>query len=222
VIVDENNKYLIICDFGNKRVVRWSLENRNVKQVIIKNISCRGLMMNKNGDLFVSDCEKHEVKRWRKGENEEGTVVAGGNGEGDQLDQLNYPTYIFIDQEETVYVSDCENHRVMKWLKGAKQGIVVAGGQGEGNSLNKLAYPQGLTVNAVDDIYVADWRNHRIMCWSLGSKEGRIVVGGNGGGDGSNQLYYPKGLSFDVENNLYVVDCDNQRIQRFSVEKNAK
>ena len=91
--------------------------------------------------LFLID-EKDEVKRWRKGE-KEGTIVAGGNGEGDQLDQLNHRHHIFIDREETVYVSDSKNHRVMKWVKGAKEGIVVAGGQGRGNSFKQLSYPSG-------------------------------------------------------------------------------
>jgi hypothetical protein len=34
-----------------------------------------------------------------------------------------------------LYVSDRDNHRVMKWIKDAKEGIVVAGGNGQGNSL---------------------------------------------------------------------------------------
>jgi len=218
VILDEKKKSLIICDFGNRRVVRWSLQNPNDKEILIENILCGGLMMNENGDLFVSDNENHAVKRWKKGERrKEGMVVAGGNGEGNKLNQLNDPTYIFVDREETVYVSDNWNHRVMKWLKGASEGIVVAGGHGQGNSLNQLNYPQGLLVNEVDDVYVADYGNHRIMCWPWGSKEGRVVVGGNGAGQGSNQLNYPTGLSFDVENNLYVVDRLNNRVQRFRV-----
>ena len=219
MILDEKKKFLIICDRENRRVVRWSLENSNgQKEILIENISCWGLMMNENGDLFVSDQENHAVKRWEKGERrKEGMVVAGGNGWGNKLNQLNDPTYIFVDREETIYVSDCENHRVMKWLKGASEGIVVAGGQGEGDSLNQLNYPYGLLVNEIGDIYVVDSSNNRIMCWSLGSKEGRVVVGGNGEGNGSNQFHYPQGLSFDVENNLYVADRLNHRIQRFRV-----
>jgi len=222
VILDEKKKSLIICDCGNERVVRWSLENPNGdKEILIENIRCRGLMMNENGDLFVSDRENNAVKRWRKdeiGKGGEGTIVAGGNNRGNKLNQLNEPTYIFIDREETIYVSDEWNNRVMKWYKGANEGIIVAGGQGQGNSLNQLYYPQGLVVNEVGDIYVADSNNHRIMCWSLGSKEGRVVGGGNGRGDGSNQFFYPIGLSFDVENNLYVADQENNRIQRFRID----
>ena len=221
MILDEKKKSLIICDRGNRRVVRWSLQNPNGdKEILIENIKCWGLMMNKSGDLFVSDRENDAVKRWRKGEikkGKEGRIVAGGNGKGNKLNQLNNPTYIFIDGEETIYVSDRLNHRVMKWLKGASEGIVVAGGQGQGNSLNQLNYPTGLVVNEVGDVYVADYWNNRIMCWPLGSKEGRVVVGGNGRGKGSNQLSLPIGLSFDAENNLCVADCHNHRIQRFGI-----
>ena len=223
VILDEKKKSLIICDRGNWRVIRWSLENRNSdKEILIENIWCYGLTMNENGDLFVSDWFDNAVKRWRKseiGKGKKGTIVAGGNDQGNKLNQLYVPSYIFIDREETVYVSDWRNHRVMKWLKGANEGIVVAGGHGQGNSSKQLSYPGGLAVNEVGDIYVADWGNDRIMCWSLGSKEGRVVVGGNGKGKGSNQLHYPMGLSFDVENNLYVSDWGNDRIQRFHVDK---
>jgi len=224
VILDEKKKSLIISDFENRRVVQWALQNSNGdKQILIENIQCFGLLMNENGDLFVSDWNQHAVKRWRKGEigrKREGIIVAGGNGRGNKLNQLNNPTHIFIDGEETVYISDCDNHRVMKWLKDANKGIIVAGGQGQGNSLNQLNSPVGLVVNDVGDIYVADWGNGRIMCWPLGSKEGRVVVGGNGEGKGSNQLNHPSGLSFDVENNLYVADQGNNRIQRFRIDRN--
>ena len=53
VILDRNKKSLIICDFGNERVVRWSLENQNDRQILIEYISCVVLIMNsKGGCLF--------------------------------------------------------------------------------------------------------------------------------------------------------------------------
>jgi len=219
VILDQNKKSLIICDYENRRVVRWSLENQNDRQILIEDISCYGLMMNSKGDLFVSDYERDEVKRWKKDE-KQGIVVAGGNGNGDKLNQLNNPGPIFVDREDSIYVSDRYNHRVMKWLKGAKEGIVVAGGQGYGNSLKQLLLPQGLVVNENGDVYVADYYNARIMCWPSDSKEGNVIVGENGEGEGSNQLHYPIGLVFDRANNLYVVDSENHRIQRFDVDTN--
>ncbi|CAF1475259.1 unnamed protein product, partial [Adineta steineri] len=217
VIVDKKNDSLIICDRGNRRVVRWPRQNGKNGEIIIPNIHCWGLTMDKNGDLYVSDTEKNEVRRWKQGE-KEGTIVAGGNGKGKHLNQLNHPTHIFVDEDYSVYVSDSENHRVMKWVKGAKEGIVVAGGNGQGNSLTQLSYPRGVAVDQLGNVYVADYDNHRVMRWCEGSKEGSIVVGGNGKGEQSNQLFSPIGLSFDIEGNLYVVDWQNDRIQKFDID----
>ncbi|CAF2061440.1 unnamed protein product, partial [Rotaria magnacalcarata] len=70
--------------------------------------------------LYVSDWKKHEVRRYQLGE-KNGTLVAGGNGEGDGLNQLNLPAFLFVDRQQNVYVSDNKNHRVMKWKKGATE-----------------------------------------------------------------------------------------------------
>ena len=113
-------------------------------------------------------------------------IVAGGNGLGNNLNQFNEPAYVFVDKNLSVYVTDYNNHRVMKWMKDAKEGTVVAGGQGQGNSLSQLNCPQGVIVDHFDNVYVADTWNNRIMCWSPGSEKGSIVVGGNG--EGKNQI----------------------------------
>ena len=186
VIVDTKNNSLIICDRGNRRVIEWSRQNGTKnRQILIFDIDCRGLTIDRNGNLCVSDYEKNEVRRWKRGETN-GILIAGGNGKGYHLNQLNFPTYLFIDQNDSLYVSDTDNHRVMKWMKDAKEGIIVAGGQGEGNQLTQLSYPRGVTVDHLGNVYVADNANHRIMCWLKGSKQGRIIVGGNGQGKQSN------------------------------------
>ncbi|CAF4181804.1 unnamed protein product, partial [Rotaria sordida] len=144
VLIDKETDSLIICDWNNRRVVRWSRRSGTTQgEILIDNIRCYGLAMDDQRYLYISDYVKHEVRRYQMGD-KNGTIVAGGNGKGAGLNQLNYSTYIFVDQQQTVYVSDCDNHRVMKWNKGAKEGIVVAGGQGEGNALTKLSYPNGL------------------------------------------------------------------------------
>ncbi|CAF1228248.1 unnamed protein product [Adineta steineri] len=215
VIVDQQNHSIIIADCKNRRVIQWLDQTQ---QILIKNIDCRGLTIDKNGFLYVSDCIENEVRRWKMGEyNNEGIVVAGGNGNGNQLNQFNCPTFIFVDEDQSVYVSDKDNHRVMKWRKDAKEGIVVAGGNGQGKKFNQFSYPQGVIVDDLGQIYVADMWNHRVMRWCEGKEEGEIIVGGNGQGNQFNQLNFPKGLSFDDEGNLYVADYSNYRIQKFEI-----
>ncbi|CAF1351707.1 unnamed protein product [Rotaria sordida] len=218
VLIDKEADSLIICDRVNGRVVRWSRRSGTTQgEILIDNISCWGLAMDDQRYLYISDTANDEVRRYQIGD-QNGTLVAGGNGEGAGLNQLNEPGYIFVDQQQTVYVSDYGNHRVMKWNKGEKQGIVVAGGQSNGNALTQLYYPNGLFVDTLGTIYVADLNNNRVMRWPKGAKQGTVIVGGNGRGEGANQFQYLMGLSFDQHGNLYVVDTDNSRVQRFSIE----
>ncbi|CAF0970806.1 unnamed protein product [Adineta steineri] len=214
VIFDKKNNSFIISDKGNKRVIRYFDQNQTNQQIIISNIDCWGLAIDKNGFIYVSDLENHEVRRWKQGD-KQGELVAGGNGHGNHLNQLYCPIYIFIDEDCSLYISDTRNHRVMKWEKDAKEGIIVAGGNGKGNSLNQLSSPQGVIVDYLGQIYAADFMNHRIMRWCEGDKEGEIVVGGNGHGIQSNQLSFPVALSFDNEENLYVADYGNHRVQKY-------
>jgi sugar lactone lactonase YvrE len=216
VIVDKEGDSLIICDNSNKRVVRWPGRNGTSGETIISNISCWGLTMNEKGSLYVTDIGKDEVRRYRRGESE-GTVVAGGNGNGSRLDQLSFPRYVFVDRDHSVYVSDYANHRVMKWMEGAKQGIIVAGGQG--NGLTQLSNPNGVVVDQSGTVYVTDEGNDRIMRWPKGATQGSVIIGGNGRGVQSKQLYRPEGLSFDRHGNFYVTDCGNARVQKFNMRK---
>ncbi|CAF0796637.1 unnamed protein product [Adineta steineri] len=211
VIFDQQNHSIIIADYVNRRVIQWLNQKQ---QILIDNIDCWGLAIDKHRFLYISDLVKNEVRRWKMGEYyNEGIIVAGGNGQGNQNNQFNYPSFIFVDEEQSVYVSDRGNNRVMKWRKDAKEGRIVAGGNGQGRNRNQLSSPAGLIVDDLGHIYVADYWNHRIMRWCEGKEEGEIIVGGNGKGNQSNQLYGPMGLSFDDERNLYVADYFNRRIE---------
>ncbi|CAF5013461.1 unnamed protein product, partial [Rotaria socialis] len=186
VLIDKETDSLIICDRDNRRVVRWSRRSGTTQgEILINNIGCWGLAMDDQRYLYVTDWLRNEVRRYQLGE-KNGTLVAGGNGQGGGLNQLNVPRYLFVDRQQNVYVADRDNHRVMKWNKGAKEGIVVAGGQGQGNALTQLYCPNGIFVDTWGTLYVADTWNHRVMRWTQGDKkQGTVIVGGNDEGKGA-------------------------------------
>ena len=164
VLIDKETNSILIADRDHRRVLRWSrCQDATQGDVIVDNIDCFGLAIDHQRYLYVSDIIKNEVRRYTIGD-KNGIVVAGGNGQGNQLNQLNFPTYLFVDEEQAVYVSDYNNHRVMKWNGGTKEGIVVAGGRGEGSALIQLSHPNGLFVDMSHAIYVADARNDRMKC----------------------------------------------------------
>lgn len=218
VIMDRETESLLICDRNNRRVIRWSLRcSGHHGEIFTDNIDCWGIAIDKHGSVYVSDYKKHEVRRYDKGGDRRGIVVAGGHDCGSNLNQFNWPSYLFIDAQLNLYVSDWNNHRVMKWLRGASEGILVAGGNGHGNDQTQLSNPKGVWADENGNVYVVDSDNNRVMLWTNRANEGMVIVGGNGEGNKPSQLNSPRGLFFDHSANLYVADYNNHRVQRFSV-----
>lgn len=212
VLIDNVTDSLIICDLTNRRIVRWSRRHGTTQgDILINNISCWGLAMDDQRYLYVSDWRRHEVRRYQIGNNN-GALVAGGNGKGANFNQFNFPKYLFVDQQQAIYVSDVNNDRVMKWNKSAQEGIVVAGGHRQGDALNQLKRPAGIFVDTLNTVYVADTWNHRVIRWPQGAIQGSAIV------NLACDLYDVVGFSFDNQGNLYVVDNDNHRIQRFAIQ----
>ncbi|CAF1309584.1 unnamed protein product [Adineta ricciae] len=222
VVIDKKTNTLVICD--TNRLMRVLYIDKKPQSTIILSYRCGHIAIDHNGTIYMSDFvstdstdptgSTYTIKRWNEGELHP-IIVAGGNEYGNALNQLYNPSYLFVDQDYSIYISDTWNHRVMKWAKGAKKGVIIAGGQGPGDSLTQLNKPAGLIVDSLNNIYVIDSKNHRIMRFSEGSRQGTVVVGGNGYGRGSNQFDSPADLAFDKKGNLYVSDTMNQRIQKF-------
>ncbi|CAF3447435.1 unnamed protein product [Rotaria socialis] len=204
----DDDQTVFTADWGDHRIMQWKKGDTTNGQVVAGgNGQGNGLHQLYWPTDTISTGEKN------------GTLVAGGNGKGDGVNQLNLPRYLFVDQQQNVYVSDFDNNRVVKWNKGEKEGIVIAGGQGKGGALTQLSSPLGLFIDTLGTLYVADEGNHRVMRWTQGdNKQGTVIVGGNSQGAGANQFNYPRGLSFDRHGNLYVADLHNHRAQRFSIE----
>ena len=213
VVVDQRTNRLIICDAGNRRIVTCSLDGEDDEYaVLVRDVSCEGLTVDEQGYLYFSDSEKHEVRRLKLDQPTKKLAVVGVRGRGNNLDQLSCPTSLFVDRQGALYITDTDNHRVVKWAPNAKQGEVVAGGNGQGNALNQLSSPNGIVVDNMGTVYVADTRNDRIMAWARDAREGVILV------DAHNGLSTPHGLSFDQQGNLYVTEWKHGRITKLPVE----
>ena len=66
----------------------------------------------------VPNCWHHAVRRCCR---------PARNGAGKADNQLKFPWGLYVTEEETVYVADSLNHRVMKWPRGQQKGLLAAG-----------------------------------------------------------------------------------------------
>jgi len=118
-----------------------------------------------SGNLFVADWMNARVQLF-KPNSRIGETVAGGNGAGSRLNQLSSPESVWVDKQNTVFVSDYANHRVVKWLQNAKEGILVVGGT-QGNGADQLSLPMGLQFDKQGNLYVGDQGNNRVQKFIL-------------------------------------------------------
>ncbi|CAF1442425.1 unnamed protein product [Adineta steineri] len=127
------------------------------------------------------------------------------------------PGTVFIDKNDTIYVTDRTSNRVQVWQNGSKNVTRTISG-GLNDSL-------GLFVSNNGDIYVDNgYTNNQIDKWMINSTNS-TVSGGNmtqiaaGTGTPGNTAYmlnWPRGIFVDINSNLYVADGNNNRIQKFS------
>ena len=68
---------------------------------------------------------------------------------------------LVVEPSGTVLIADTLNHRVVRWVPGARHGEVVAGGRGQGSRVEQLNKPVGLRKCAVtranaapNDVYI--------------------------------------------------------------------
>ncbi|CAF1541904.1 unnamed protein product [Rotaria sp. Silwood1] len=149
---------------------------------------------------------------------ENATTVAGGNGGGDALNQLDNAADLFLDsRNNNVYVADYSNSRIVEWAPGALAGKIVAGGNGNGSASNQLHHPTAVFVDENNNIYIADDGNDRVQKWAKGAMSGQTVIGQHGVGPGNNQFNKCWGLYVDQRGNIYLSDYNNHRVMKWDV-----
>ncbi|CAF1361392.1 unnamed protein product [Adineta ricciae] len=92
----------------------------------------------------MADAGNNRIMKWRRGA-KKGKIVAGGNGKGSGLDQLDEPYGLVVDH--------C--------------GQIVLGGNHRGKGSNQFDDPRGLSFDLEGNLYVADCDNNRIQAFSL-------------------------------------------------------
>ncbi|CAF1335880.1 unnamed protein product [Rotaria sordida] len=138
-----------------------------------------------------------------------GQVVAGGNDQGNRLDQLNYPSDVLIDKEtDSLIICDRGNGRVVRWSRRS--------GTAQGEILIDNILCSGLAMDDQRYLYISDTDKDEVRRYQIGDKNGTLVAGGNGKGIGLNQLNVPTYIFVDQQQTVYVSDYNNHRVMKWN------
>ncbi|CAF5080308.1 unnamed protein product [Rotaria sp. Silwood1] len=226
VYVDSSNN-VYVADTNNHRIQLWTygaLSGTTVAgtgssgSALNQLNSPQGLSFGSNSTiLYIADTSNHRIMSYASGAYN-GTVVAGGNGQGTLTNQLSNPCAVYFDSSSnSLLIANSGAHTIVRWVIGSSGWTLVAGVAGNyGSTTWMLSYPQGLTLDSTGNIYVADSGNHRVQLFLSGQKNGTTIAGvTSASGSLSNLLSYPHSLLLDQQLNLYVSDSSNHRIQMF-------
>ncbi|CAF1496501.1 unnamed protein product, partial [Rotaria magnacalcarata] len=128
-----------------------------------------GLFVDDNQTVVIADYHNHRIMQWKNGDTTNGQVVAGGNGVGNGLNQLYYPTDVLIDKEtDSLIICDRRNGRVVRWSRRSDitQGEIL---------INDIEC-WGLAMDEQRYLYVADTGKHEVRRYKLGDNIGTLVA----------------------------------------------
>ena len=162
-----------------------------------------------NTSLYVLDFNNRRVQTMSLNGSNPSTVL--------YLSGLTWPQYLYVDNNNNIYVSDSVGNRVLLYRSNETNGTIVAGVGGSGANADQLNQPYGLYVDQNGTLYIADCNNHRIMKWYAGASVGIRVAGDNTSGSASTQLNFPSQVIVDTNQYMYIDERRNARITRWKV-----
>ncbi|CAF4949204.1 unnamed protein product, partial [Rotaria sp. Silwood1] len=205
----DSKKNIYICDTENNRIMKYSRDNPTNGTIIVDAFSAisspKDLYIDqKTDDVYILD--RSELNCYRvlyllKNPTQTKVIIILN---GNRCEALS----IDFDNHRNIYVSETENHRIVKWLSpNYDEFIVVAGNGKPGKLLHQLTSPRGIYINKINnDLYIADYK--RIQLWTSGSTIGKTIV--------RTSFFSPYDIKQDRYSNLYVTDDVSHTIQLFS------
>ncbi|CAF5219252.1 unnamed protein product, partial [Rotaria magnacalcarata] len=108
------------------------------------------------------------------------------------MNQLNIPHGLFVGNDQTLYIADALNNRIVERKIGERSVGIIAGGNGQ------LKYPTDVIVDkARDSVFICDLGNKRVVRSSLrNSNAMETIISG----------VICFGLTMDEQGFLYVSD----------------
>jgi len=167
----------------------------------------------KAGKLYVVDTghtksKEHTVKIFDL----EGKLLGHlGQGKGAAPGEFLFPTYVAVDANSNVYVTDTLNSRVQKF---DPDGNYLMSFGKRGNGWGMFDKPKGVALDSFGNVYVADsgWSNVQIF-----NQKGEVLLFFGGRGPLPGMLKNATAVAIDPQNDIFVADYINHRIEQYKL-----
>jgi DNA-binding beta-propeller fold protein YncE len=165
----------------------------------------------KRGKIYLADTghtksTEHSVKVFDMKGDLTGTI---GHDKGPEAGQFLFPTYLTVDGDGNLYVTDTLNSRVEMF---DAEGKYLRNFGQRGNAWGMFDKPKGVALDTFGNIYVVDsgWSNVQIF-----NSKGQVLLFFGGRGPIPGMLQNPTAMAIDRNNRIWVADYLNHRVQEY-------
>jgi DNA-binding beta-propeller fold protein YncE len=201
-ITDSRYNKVFVCDIANNTV---RLLNDTLNLDHPTGIAYCEL----TNQIWVVETGKHRI------------VVLDNNGQiirtigqrGNNPEEFNYPTNIWIDKNGKVYIIDAMNYRVQIFNQDGKF-LNTFGEIGDASGF--FASLKGIATDSFGHIYIVDAAYHTVQIFN---EKGDFLYNFGNQGTSQGKFWLPTGIYIDEDNHIYVTDSFNRRVQIFELKR---
>ncbi len=208
VLDSENNLY--VTDAQQAAIFKFSPDGVFLHELDSKGTLRRpaGIALRSNGDRLVADALAHKVFIFGKDDSFKGELAGT-----DFTESFSRPTYLAVDKQDNVYVTDTMNFTVRVF--DAQNRYVRSQGQ-IGDVPGFFARPKGVALDSDQNLYVIDsiFGNFQIF-----DQKGDLLLYVGQEGTLPGEFMLPSGIFIDRNDRIYISDTFNNRIQIYQYLK---
>ena len=179
--------------------------------------NCNRVFVDINDYLYCSMEDSHEVVKISvRNSSSDWTRTAGGNGEGEQPNQLKKPHGIFVDAGLNLFVADSGNNRIQMFQNDMNNGTTVVGGTE--NKIVQLVQPTLIAFDSDSRMFIVQKGN---CCIVRVDSEGFqcILQKSDSSRQPSITFADPTGFAFDSHGNMFLIN--QEKIHQFQLASNS-
>ncbi|PWB53750.1 MAG: 6-bladed beta-propeller [Nitrosomonadales bacterium] len=156
--------------------------------------------------LYVVDTPAHDVKVVDLATGKVQSVIGQ---RGEERGEFNFPTYVALDRQGRLAVTDSMNMRIQIFDTEGK--LVSAFGK-HGDGSGDFSAPKGVALDSEGHVYVADAGFDNVQVFD---ERGKLLLFWGTSGQEAGKFWLPAGLLIDAQDRIYVADSYNKRVQIF-------
>jgi DNA-binding beta-propeller fold protein YncE len=199
-VADTHYNRVVVFDRDGRELARFGQEGTGPGEFLLPT----DVAFDADGYIYVGEYGGNDrISRWTPDFRFD-TVIGDGPIDGKRL---NRPSGIDFDDEQTLWIADSCNHRLVRLSRNGD----ILGVFGEfGEEPGRMRYPFDLCITPDQKVLVCEYQGNRLQWFD---KEGRSLRVWGRSGRKPGELFAPWGATYGRNGRVYVVDSLNSRIQ---------